>query len=163
MFSQDAQSGRRRLSAGWMSVAALLAGVVAGCTDRPTILPNSDAELRKTNAQFAADAAKRTYPASAAKGGDAKAQASVDHGFTNKIDVINLAEEDWSNVELWINGNYVIFIPHWANKEMKTLSFKFFFDRDGQHFPTNNKETRVEKIEILKDGKVYNIPMKMAD
>jgi len=37
------------------------------------------------------------------------------------------------------------------------------YDRDGGSFPIDNKTIRVEKIEIFKDGKLQNVPTKLAD
>ena len=40
-------------------IAGLGLALFAGCAGRPSLLPNSDKDLRKTSAAFAADAAKR--------------------------------------------------------------------------------------------------------
>jgi hypothetical protein len=37
------------------------------------------------------------------------------------------------------------------------------YDRDGGSFPTNNKNIRVEKIEIYVDGKLHTVPAKLAE
>jgi len=152
-----------RLSWTYSLIAVLSVALLAGCAGRPSLLPNSDKDLRKTSVAFAADAAKRTYPASAPHGAEAQAQASVDHGFGNKIDVINLSDENWSNVELWVNEKYVVFIPNWPSRRMEQINFQMLYDRDGGSFPTNNKSIRVEKIEIFKDGKLQTVPAKLAD
>ena len=158
MLLQDA-----RLSWTYSLIAVLSVALLAGCAGRPSLLPNSDKDLRKTSVAFAADAAKRTYPASAPHGTEAQAQASVDHGFGNKIDVINLSDENWSNVELWVNEKYVVFIPNWPSRRMEQINFQMLYDREGGSFPTNNKSIRVEKIEIFKDGKLQTVPAKLAD
>src|SRR5579859_3964297 len=60
-----------RTAWGVMAVALL-----AGCEGRPSLLPNSDPDLRKTSTQFAADAAKRfPYPTAAEKAGEAQGRA----------------------------------------------------------------------------------------
>jgi len=158
MLSQDA-----RLNWTWTLTGVFAVALLAGCAGRPSLLPNSDKDLRKTSVAFAADAAKRTYPSSAPHGAEAQAQASVDHGFGNKIDVINLSDENWSNVELWVNEKYVVFIPNWPSRRMEQINFQMLYDRDGGSFPTNNKNIRVEKIEIFVDGKLHTVPTKLAD
>jgi len=137
--------------------------VLAGCEGRPTLFPPSDPSLKKTSAEFAADAAKRTYPAAAPRGESANAQAQVDHGVGNCIKVINLSDDKWSNIELWVNESYVVFLAEWNSKEMKTIDFPMLYNRDGHSFPLNNKDTVVDKIEILKDGKLQSVSKKLAD
>jgi len=145
--------------------ALMLTGLTmaTGCTDSPTILPSSDFDLRRTNAQFAADAAKRSYPQAAAPAGQAPAQADVDYGWTNRIQMINLSDQDWKDVELWVNQTYVVHLPTWYKKQMRTIPFSMFYDRSANTFPTNNNKVRIEKLEIVRDGKVYSVPMKLAD
>jgi hypothetical protein len=139
---------------------SLLAG---GCAGRTSAIPNSDKELRKTSVAFAADAAKRTYPATAPRGGDAGAQAAIDHGFFNRIDVTNLSDTDWADVEFWVNQKYVVFIPHWRVREMKHVDFPMLYDNNGGSFPTDNSTIRVEKVEMVRDGKLYTVASKLAD
>jgi hypothetical protein len=145
-------------------LAVVTVGLLCGgCAGRTSMIPNSDKELRKPSVAFAADAAKRSYPAAAPRGGDAQAQASVDHGLFNRIEVSNLSDGPWTNVEFWVNDKYVVFVPNWQPKEMKHIDFPMLYDRDGGSFPVDNKSIRVEKIEILRDGKLYGVPAKLAD
>ena len=146
-------------------IGAALLGValLGGCAGRTSILPNSDKTLRKSSVEFAADAAKRAYPADAPRGGEAQAQAAVDHGFMNRIEVVNLSDTNWSDVDVWVNGKYVVHIPDWPTRRMEQITFAMLYDRDGGSFPTNNKAIRVEKIEAFHDGKLYAIPSKLAD
>jgi len=112
--------------------------------------PAASNDLRKTSVAFAADAAKRSYPETAPRGAEAQAQASVDHGLANRVEVINLSDENWSNVELWVNGKYVVFIPNWPSRRMEQVNFQMLYDRDGGSFPVDNKNIRVDRIEIFK-------------
>ena len=34
----------------------------------------------------------------------------VDYG-ADTLQVVNLSDEDWDNVEIWLNRQYVVFIP----------------------------------------------------
>jgi hypothetical protein len=158
MFAKDAVCRQMSLLAPMLAL-----GLIAGCAGRTSIFPNSDKELRKPAVAFAADAAKRTYPATAPRGGEAQAQASVDHGVFNRIDAINLSDENWSNVELWVNEKYVVFIPNWPSKRLEQINFQMLYDREGGSFPIDNKALRVNKIEIFRDGKMYTVPTKLAD
>jgi hypothetical protein len=160
MVSQDAMSVVSWR--GWV-LGAFAVALLAGCEMKPSVLPNSDKNLRKSTAEFAADAAKRQYPTTAPRGGDVQAQASIDYGFDNRIDAVNLSGDTWNQVELWVNEKYVIFIPVWQTRELKRIGFRMLYDRDGMTFPTDNKQFKVEKVEVFRDGKLYAVPMKLAD
>jgi len=136
---------------------------VAGCSGRPSIIPNSDKSLDKTSSQFAADAAKRhPYKKDAPRGGEAVARAQV--GYTlNQIDLVNLSQEPWKDVEVWVNQNYVVFVPSMAPNKLKTLPFQMIFDDQGNYFPLDNKKTLVNKVEVYHDGKMYDVPVKLGD
>jgi hypothetical protein len=158
MSLQDAKSGWMYSLIGMVAVCGL-----AGCAGRPSLLPNSDKDLRKTSVMFAADAAKRSYPDNAPHGAEAQAQAAVDHGLANRIEVINLSQENWTNVELWVNGKYVVFIPNWPSRRMEQINFQMLYDRDGGSFPVDNKTIRVQRIETYVDGRLHEVPSKLAD
>src|SRR3954452_13025215 len=82
--------------------------LLVGCSGRPQILPNSDESLRKTSTEFAADAARRfPYKLDAPRAGDADARAQVGY-VLDVLEIENLSTEDWSDVDLWINQEYVI-------------------------------------------------------
>jgi len=86
-------------------------GLLAGCAGRPSLFPNSDPALQKTSAEFAADAAKRQpYKNEAPRGGEAMGRAEYDLTFGH-LQILNTSEEDWDNVEVWVNQKYVCAIP----------------------------------------------------
>src|SRR5205814_340564 len=63
-----------------VTIAILLGFVLmlAGCSGRAELFPNSDVALRKTSTQFAADAARRfPYKLEAPRAGEAQARAQV--------------------------------------------------------------------------------------
>lgn len=148
-----------------VAAAALLA--VVGCAGRPSLIPNSDPALRKTSAQFAADAAKRhPFNESLPSGGTAQARAQVGYG-RDTIELVNLGTEDWQNVELWVNRRYVVFVPRiraGANR-VTTINFQMMFDEKGKYFPLNNStpDRMVRQLEIVRDGMVYTVPFRQAD
>ena len=147
------------------SLALACAGVLAvlGCNNRPTLLPNSDPGLRKTSTQFAADAVKRhPYKADAPKSADLPARAQVGYSL-NRVEVVNLSDEDWSDVEVWVNEQYVVAVPSMKRNQLKTLPFTMIFNDKGEHFPLKNKQAMVSKVEVLRDGTLYEVPVTLAD
>src|SRR5256885_16200458 len=93
------------------SSIALFALCLCGCAGRPSLFPNSDPNLRKTSAQFAADAAKRhPYKTDASRAGDAMGRAEYDLTFGH-LQILNYSEEDWDDVEVWVNHKYVCWLP----------------------------------------------------
>ncbi len=144
--------------------AVVLTGLlVAGCSnDGPTPFPPVDKNLRKPTAQLAADAAKRhPFKADAPQGGIAVARAEVDYGFLRLINITNLSDQDWDNVEIWINRKYVVMVPKIIHNYQETINFQLFFDDSGFNFPIRG--VRIEKLEMLRDGKIYQIPLHLAD
>jgi hypothetical protein len=145
--------------------AFCLAGMTLGCAGRPSLLPNSDPELRKTMSELAADGAKRhPYKSELPRGGDALARASVDYTFRT-IQVLNYSDIDWEDVELWVNQNYVVHVPKIPHGKdgAKTLDFTMFFDDKGEYFWTDHGKNRVDQLEVLRDGKMYTIKTAPAD
>lgn len=142
--------------------ASLLLGVV-GCAGRPSLIPNPSKELRKTAAQFAADAAKRhPYKDQAPRGGQAIARAQVGYVF-DQVDVVNLSDTDWHDVEVWVNKKYVCYVPTMKRDDLKVIKFTMLYDADGLNFPTDNRVYRIDTVELLMDGKMYDVTTKLAD
>ena len=145
----------------------VLTATLAGCSNgSPSILPNPDPQLRKQSTQFAADAAAHhPYKADAPRGGKAQAQAAVNYGLDDIV-VANLSNEDWKDVEIWVNQKYEITIPliakSSADKPMfEKLFFQAIFDEAGNHFPYSKE--RVQKLEVYHDGKMFDVPLELAD
>ncbi len=145
--------------------ASIALGALAGCAGRPSLLPNSDPNLNKTAAQFAADSAKRhPYKADAPRGGEALATSQYDLTF-NTVQILNYSDEDWKDVELWVNKNYVVFIPlvEKGKVRVKTIPFQMLYDDSGNSFWTNGGKTPLQTVEIFRNGKMYTVPAKLAD
>ena len=145
----------------------VLAAALMGCNGRTSLLPNSDPQLRKDSTEFAADAAARhPYKSDAPRGGDAPAVASVDYNLARCIDFMNHSDQDWKDVEVWVNQKYVVFIPLVPKRNADSplfehLDFAMIFDGAGNHFPLMHGT--VEKVEIYRDGKMYDVPVKLQD
>ncbi len=154
-----------------LSTALVLSmtAVLAGCAGRAELIPNKDPALRKTAAEFAADAAKRhPYKADAPRGGQAAARAQAGY-FLDRLDVANNSDQAWTDVEIWINGEYVVFLPVLEPKLLKQISFNSFYNADGKSFPIGNgkwlnrEPVLVEKVEIYRDGQLYDVPVQSAE
>lgn len=148
-----------------MIVLGVLAGLIVGCAGRPSILPNTDKSLRKTSAQFAADAAKRhPYKADAPRGGEVAGRAQVGY-MLDQLEIANLSDTDWSDVEVWVNKKYVVHVPliEKGAQRVKVFPFQMIFDDAGNSFPTDNNTTRIESVELYKDGKMFDVTTKLAD
>lgn len=150
-----------------LAVVVALGGLsfLAGCAGRPSLFPNSDPNLQKTSAQFAADAAKRhPYKADAPRGGDALGTAEYDLTFAH-VQILNYSEEDWDNVEVWVNHKYVCWVPkiEKGKQRVKTLPFQMLYDGEGNYFWTDHGKNPVQEVELYRNGKLYTIPAKMAE
>lgn len=148
---------------GLFVVIVVVLLLLTGCSNRPSLLPNNDHSLRKTSTQFAADAALRhPYKAEAPQGGEAVARAHVGYSL-DRVEVVNLSDEDWHEVELWVNEKYVVYLPKMERNQLKSINFQMLFDSKGNSFPLDNRQTMVEKLDAYRGGKLYAIPVRLAD
>ena len=150
---------------GWSlsAVSVVCLSLLVGCQGRGALIPPSDPDLKKTAAEFAADSAKHSYPENAPRGGDLQALASIDYGVFNRIEIMNLSDEDLPDLEVWANEKYYFHVTKWPKRSLKKINFATLYDRDGRPFPMDNNKRRISKIEVLKDGKLYNVPTKLAE
>jgi len=152
-----------------MKYAVCLSGVIAICflsgCNSPTILPNSDPYLRKTSTQFAADAAKRhPFKTDAPRGGEALATATYNLTFST-LAILNYSDEDWTDVEVWVNEYYMVFLGHLGkgNAGVETIPFAMLFDDSGNAFWTDNGKNPIKTVEIYRKGKMYTVPVKLGE
>jgi hypothetical protein len=144
-------------------VAALLGTLVIGCSQRAWWTPPEDPALRKPTQEFKADAAKRfPYKADAPRGGEADARAEVGY-MLDQISLVNLSKDQWDNVEIWVNKGYVVYLPKMEPGKLKRINFQMLFNDQGKNFPLDNSKTLVEKVEIYRDGKMYDVPVKLGE
>ena len=170
MFKGNAMKHRQHLAQFRLtfgSIALLVfAGIcvlLVGCAGRPQIIPNSDPALRKTSAQFAADAAKRhPYKSDAPRGGQAQARAQVGYSL-DVVEIANNSAEDWNDVEVWVNHDYVVYLPKMEHGKLKSIPFQMLFNGEGKSFPTDNSKVLVNTVEIYRDGKMWDVPKQQAD
>ncbi|HZL33972.1 MAG TPA: hypothetical protein VFC78_01600 [Tepidisphaeraceae bacterium] len=147
-------------------IAGLLGlGVLAGCAQRPSLFPNSDKSLNRKSAQFAADAARRhPYKSNAPRGPEAQGLADYNL-MSGRIQILNASDQDWKDVEVWVNHDYVCWLPiiEKGKARVKTINFKMLYDANGNHFRTNGGKNPLETVEVYCDGKMHNLPTKLTD
>lgn len=139
--------------------------VLAGCAGQPTLFPNTDPNLQKTSAQFAADAAKRhPYKLDAPRGGDAPVNAVYDLNFGN-IQLLNYGDQDLTSVEVWINKSHCCFVPtlEKGKARVKVIYFTMLYDDSGLYFSTDGGKNPIRTIELYYNNKMWNVPTKLAD
>jgi hypothetical protein len=154
--------GRTSVSGIVLSLVALL----AGCSGRASLLPNSDPALRKTSTEFAVDSAKRfPFKGDAPQGGAAIGRAQVGY-MVKRVEIVNLSADDWTNLEVWVNQKYVVYLPLMKPHDLKELPFQMMFDDKGEYFPGENSkpdDAIVKKVQIFMGGKMYDVPLQLAD
>jgi hypothetical protein len=146
-----------------MLVLAVIAASLVGCSGRAELFPNSDVTLRKPSTAFASDAAKRfPYKLDAPRAGQAEARAQVGYQV-DVLEIVNLSNEEWQDVEVWVNQEYVVSLKKMEPHVLKHLTFQMLFDQNGLSFPTDNTNLRINKLEIMRDGKMYDVRLQLAD
>jgi hypothetical protein len=146
--------------------AAIFCVMICGCTSRPSFVrsANADPALRKSNAEFAADAGHRQYEANAPRAGAANGGAEIDYGF-HYLSLVNSSSQDWINVEIWVNQKYVIMIPKISANAARAeiVSFDMIYDSHGASFPTDSQKTPITSVEMYGDGKMFTLMTQLAD
>lgn len=149
-------------------VAAAL--LIAGCeTNSSRLIPNPDRDLNKTMAKFSADAAGRKYPTTEPSPVATTAPAQMERApFRGEVDyqlrvinIVNLSDTPWNDVEVWANGKYVCFVPTFPAKMQRGIAFRILFSSDGSRPPL--KGLWLQKVELVKDGVIYSVPIFAAD
>lgn len=143
------------------AATAAVGGAGGGCAAQPSLLPNPDPALRRTVAEFRADAATRSYPAEAPRGRGLEARSQIGY-MAKRVDVANLSQQDWQNIEVWVNRRYVVFLPRIERGTLRSIPFTALFDREGNHMPTDSRTFVVETVEVLLDGQLYDIKVTVA-
>ncbi|HZZ43200.1 MAG TPA: hypothetical protein VFE58_09700 [Tepidisphaeraceae bacterium] len=146
-----------------LSLFLLLPAILfAGCMERTGFLPNQDPSLRKLDKQFTADAANRFPYKDSAPRGTTDARAEVDYMF-KYVGIANLSDTPWKDVEVWINRQYVVSVSAWPKDSLKRLQFSMFRDERGNWFTTDSGRHPIKTVEVYTDGKMYDIPLFLAD
>lgn len=135
---------------------------MCGCQGSVSLIPSADPALRKPPAMFSSDAAKRQYEADAPKipASDFRADYAL---VLRQVNLANISTRDCSNVEVWLNGKFVVYCPTFPGKSDKTLTFRMFYDRDGHVFDTNGGRNPIQSIDVYHDGTMYAVINHVAD
>jgi hypothetical protein len=147
------------------SVVVLGLGIICGCADRPTIFDNPDPNLRLSSSELRGDALARfPYKEDVPKARESAARAQVAYQL-NRVDVVNYSQADWEDVEVWVNRKYVCHVPKMQRGQLKEIHFPMLFDEKGNSFPMNSNKGQmlVRSVEILRDGKLYQLTVEAAD
>lgn len=135
--------------------------LTAGCTEKPGYYPNQDPALRKPVVAYRADAAQRIYPTNATRVRGLAARSQIGY-MAKTVDVANLSAEDFENVEVWVNGKYVCFLPRIEKGVLKSIPFDALYNREGQHIPKDSRTFVVETVELYMGEKLYDLVVQIA-
>lgn len=144
-----------------LTLALAAAAALAGCKSRATMFPNKTPALNRPPAVIAAEAMGRfPYPARLPRAGEASALAEVG----DRLNVVTIANygAPWRDADVWLNGTHVLHLPELASNAVVQPNFKHFFDGTGVSFPLDAKVARVERLEVVRDGALYTIPIKRS-
>jgi hypothetical protein len=163
MHQEEGPAMRINVLIRFATPIALLA--LAGCMDRATIFDNPDPNLDRPISAFRSDALDRfPYKAEAPKQKEIRARAQVGYPY-NRLEVVNFSEQDWENVELWVNRKYVCLIPKMQSRKLKEIHFPTLMDEKGKSFPMNShkSEDLIRTVEVFRDGKMYQVTVEATD
>jgi hypothetical protein len=79
----------------------------------------------------------------------------------DRIEMVNLSDEDWQDCEVWVNQQFVVHVPKMERGRLKRLNFQMIFDDKGKYVPTD--KFIVKKVEVFRDGKMFDVPVQLAD
>jgi hypothetical protein len=141
-------------------------GLVVGCEATPAVVPQSDPALNKTSAQYAADSVKHfPFKGNLPVSDEQPARALPDYSL-DFVDMVNLTHRDFNDAEVWLNREYEMTLPTLKAGEIKRLNFRMFYDDKGDHFSLNNNLEKggmiIHQMEIIMDGKVYEVPVRVG-
>jgi hypothetical protein len=149
-----------------IATVLLTGGFIVGCEATPAVVPQSDPALKKTSAQYAADAVKHFPFKSSLPASDEQPVRAMPDYSLDFIDLTNLSKHDLLGPEVWINRQYEMTLPSLKAGEIKRLNFRMFYDDRGDHFPLNNDVQKggviIRQLEVIVDGKIYQVPVRLG-
>jgi len=150
----------KRIACCLISSAALLAiAALVGCKiERATIIPSDIPSLNKPATQLAREAQLRfPFPVDLERGGEIAGRAEIGYSL-NSISLLNFSGQTWTDVDLWINREYVVNLAEVPSNKLITINFKHLFNEQGVHYPTRNVQTKVAKVELRQGVRVFDLP-----
>ena len=81
------------------------------------------------------------------------------------VRVENQTNHEWTDVEIWVNERYVVHVTQMKPFDLKVINFRMLYNEKNQAFPMFNTTDakRVEKVEVLWAGQMFNVPVALAD
>ena len=140
-----------------LSLLAWSGGCASGSN---SLLPSKDKNLCKPKKELLAEAAQRSFPAEATSQGEAPMRAEIDYGL-RVINIVNLSEQSWNNVQVWVNGEYACQVTALPVKRQVGVNFEVLYNKQGQQAPLSG--VWVNKAQLVADGKVYDLKLHLAD
>lgn len=149
------------MKTGCVVLAAALAVLAGGCASGTSrINPNPEKSLQKKPKELVAYAAEKEFPVDAQKMEQSPVLAEVDYGL-DVINLVNLGTEDWQDVDVWVNQQYVVKLGSLPVGRQRGINFHLLYDKAGQRAPS--KGVWVKSIEIVRGDEVYSPRVRMAD
>ncbi|MFT3784960.1 MAG: hypothetical protein QM770_02180 [Tepidisphaeraceae bacterium] len=143
---------------GLLSAAVVITG---GCTERATLLPNADPDLNKPSTQLAREAVQKfPYPVTLAKSPD-PLPVRAELGYVlNEISLLNYGDADLADIDLWVNGQYVVGLTKLESKKIKKVPFEVLYNPAGQHFPRDG--AFINKLEMRVGEVMYDVTTQLG-
>jgi len=134
--------------------------LVVGCKiERATIIPSDVPSLNRPATQLSRDAVARfPFPADFERGGEIAARAEVGYSI-NSINLLNYTGQNWTDVDLWINRQYVVNLSDVPTGKLVSINFKHLFSDQGVHFPTDNSVIKVRRVELRQGIRIFDVPV----
>ncbi len=89
-----------------------------------------------------------SYPSELPLIGTAAARATIRYG-ADRLELANLSRLPWTESRLWVNRTYSVLLPHTKPGDIRSIHFSFLRDAEGRPFPTDNRNVRIEEVEIV--------------
>lgn len=146
-----------------ISLLAAAGLVCGGCWDTSiSFMPNPDPALRKSSDEFAAQA-KKLYPfnTKAIDAGQAIAGAQVSYPL-HRLELINLSDETWNNTEVWVNHQFVVFLPKIQPKVLIRIPFTALYNDHSRYF-RQDADVMIDSLILIRGDKQFSVPVELAD
>jgi hypothetical protein len=142
------------------TIIATIALLSVGCKiERATILPSDVPSLNRPASQLASDAKARfPFPIDFERGGETAGRVEVGYSL-NSLNLLNYSGQPWTDVDLWINRQYVVNLSNVPSNKLIAINFKHLFNESGSHFPTNNRLMKVQRVELRQGVRVFDLPV----
>jgi hypothetical protein len=134
---------------------------MAGCTNRPTLVPNEDPALNQKPEVLAQAAAQKfPYPAEMPISPNPLPVRAELGYWVNEISLLNFGDADLDNVDVWVNQTHVVGPLKLESKKVKKIPFEVFYDAMGKRFPRDG--VRIESLQLRIDDVMHKVPTQLG-